>query len=41
MEANAKKEISRILDSVRDRDHYTVVRDFFELAAISIRNTVD
>lgn len=41
MEANAKKEITRILDSVRDRDHYTVVRDFFELAAISIRNSVD
>lgn len=41
MDANAKKEITRILDSVRDRDHYTVVRDFFELAAISIRNSVD
>ena len=26
---------------VRDRDHYTVIRDFFELSAISIRNTFD
>ena len=26
---------------VRDRDHYTVIRDFFELSAISIRNNFD
>ena len=26
---------------VRDRDHYTVIRNFFELSAISIRNNFD
>ena len=41
MNASAKKEISKILGSIHDRDHYTVVRDFFELSAISIRNVVD
>lgn len=41
MNASAKKEISKILGSIHDRDHYSVVRDFFELSAISIRNVVD
>lgn len=42
MEKNLKhKDISQILDMVRDRDHYTVIRDFFELSAISIRNNFD
>ncbi len=35
------KDIADILGSVRDRDHYTVIRDFFELSAISIRNNFD
>ena len=35
------KDISQIFDIVRDRDHYTVIRDFFELSAISIRNNFD
>ena len=35
------KDISQIFDMVRDRDYYTVVRDFFELSAISIRNNFD
>ena len=35
------KDISKIFDMVRDRDHYTVIRDFFELSAISIRNNFD
>ena len=35
------KDISQIFDMVRDRDHYTVIRDFFELSAISIRNNFD
>lgn len=30
-----------MLGSIHDRDHYTVLRDFFELSAISIRNAVD
>ena len=34
------KDISQIFD-MRDRDHYTVIRDFFELSAISIRNNFD
>lgn len=29
MNASAKKEISKILGSIHDRDHYSVVRDFF------------
>ncbi len=37
----ARKEIPRMLSEIRDRDYYSVVRDFFELSAISIRNTVD
>ena len=35
------KDISQIFDMVRDRDYYTVIRDFFELSAISIRNNFD
>ena len=35
------KDIADILGSVQDRDHYTVIRDFFELSAISIRNNFD
>lgn len=35
------KDISDILGYVRDRDHYTVIRDFFELSAISIRNNFE
>lgn len=35
------KDIADILGSVHDRDHYTVIRDFFELSAISIRNNFD
>lgn len=35
------KNIADILGSVHDRDHYTVIRDFFELSAISIRNNFD
>lgn len=37
----ARKEIPKLLSGIRDRDYYTVVRDFFELSAISIRNAVD
>ena len=33
-----KKDISRIFESFTDRDYYTVIADFFELSAISIRN---
>lgn len=36
-----RREIPRMLQTIRDRDYYTVVRDFFELSAISVRNTVD
>ena len=35
------KDIADIFGSVHDRDHYTVIRDFFELSAISIRNNFD
>lgn len=36
-----RREIPRMLQTIRDRDYYSVVRDFFELSAISVRNTVD
>lgn len=39
--ATHHKDIADILGSVHDRDHYTVIRDFFELSAISIRNNLD
>lgn len=41
MGSTATAEIARMLGSIHDRDHYTVIRDFFELSAISIRNNFD
>ena len=41
MGSTATAKIARMLGSIHDRDHYTVLRDFFELSAISIRNAVD
>lgn len=41
MGSMATADIARMLGSIHDRDHYTVLRDFFELSAISIRNAVD
>lgn len=37
----ARREITRLLQTIRDRDYYYVVSDFFELSAISVRNNVD
>ena len=37
----ARREIPRMLQTIRDRDYYSVVSDFFELSAISVRNTFD
>lgn len=36
-----RREIPRMLQTIRDRDYYSVVRDFFELSAIAVRNNVD
>ena len=41
MNLELKKELNRIFDSVANRDYYSVVKEFFELCAISIRNSVD
>ena len=41
MKTSANNEISKLLGSIHDSDHYTVLRDFFELSAISIQNAVD
>lgn len=41
MNPELKKELNRIFDSVANRDYYSVVKEFFELCAISIRNSVD
>ena len=35
-----KSNIRRLLESIDDRDFYTVIADFFEMSAISIRNAV-
>lgn len=35
------KDIEKILRGIYDHDYYSVVRDFFEMSAISIRNAVD
>lgn len=37
---NHKRDIRRIFESFTDRDFYTVIADFFELSAISFRNSV-
>ena len=34
-------EIAKKLSSIRDRDYYSVLGDFFEASAISVKNTVD
>ena len=39
--ATHHKDIADILGMIHDRDHYTVIRDFFELSAIAIRNNFD
>lgn len=36
-----RREIPRMIQTIRDRDYYSVLRDFFELSAISVRNYVD
>lgn len=41
MNTEVKKELKKIFDSVTNRDHYSVVKEFFELCAISVRNAVD
>ena len=38
---SATKEIAKILQSFYDHNYYDVVRDFFEMSAISIRNKFD
>lgn len=35
-----KRDIRRIFESFTDRDYYSVIADFFELSAISFRNSV-
>ena len=35
------KDIAAFLGMIHDRDYYTVIRDFFELSAISICNNFD
>lgn len=36
-----RNEISKILNRIQGRDNYSVIRDFFEMSAISVRNNVD
>lgn len=35
------KDIEKVLSSIYDHDYYSVVRDFFEMSAIAVRNKVD
>lgn len=41
MAKQSGNEISKILDRIQGHDTYTVIRDFFEISAIAIRNNVD
>jgi hypothetical protein len=41
MAKSSTNEIAKILDRIQGFDTYTVIRDFFEISAISIRNNVD
>ena len=41
MSRSATNEISKALDRIQGHDNYTVIRDFFEMSAIAIRNSVD
>ena len=41
MRSNTSDAIAKKLLSIRDRDYYTVLGDFFEASAISVKNTVD
>ena len=36
-----RNEISKILNRIQGHDNYSVIRDFFEMSAISVRNNVD
>lgn len=41
LRSRASEEIARKLRSIRDRDYYSVLGDFFEASAISVKNAVD
>lgn len=41
LRSNVSNEIAKKLSSIRDRDYYSVLGDFFEASAISVKNTVD
>ena len=34
-------EIAKVLNRIQGHDNYTVIRDFFEISAIAVRNNVD
>ena len=41
LRCNVSNEIAKKLSSIRDRDYYSVLGDFFEASAISVKNAVD
>ena len=41
LHSNVSNEIAKKLSSIRDRDYYSVLGDFFEASAISVKNAVD
>lgn len=41
MEKASTNEIAKILNRIQGHDNYTVIRDFFEISAIAVRNNVD
>lgn len=41
MAKSSTNEIAKILDRIQSFDTYTVISDFFEISAISVRNNVD
>ena len=41
LRSRASDEIAKRLRSIHDRDYYSVLGDFFEASAISVKNAVD
>ena len=41
MAKSSTNEIVKILNRIQGHDNYTVIRDFFEISAIAVRNNVD
>lgn len=41
MAKSSTNEIAKVLNRIQGHDNYTVIRDFFEISAIAVRNNID